>query len=192
MHQERTFRAAGITFNVVAKQGAGVLFRGADAGKDLLNDLLRLEKEPGVNITSQPEACSYLLIPAKPLIAPSFDALLSWTTQPVGIPRARLRVFPAAGCAICPRCSVSSASRAVSSTFRVSWFSSPPGPTKLTPRSLACGEQTLRKLLLIDDLSRHRIDHHPCHRGRGLRHGRLLSDQAGPHTPYFLQTQLNW
>jgi hypothetical protein len=32
-----------------------------------------------------------------------------------------------------PRCSVSSASSAVSSTFLVSWFSSPPGPTRLTP-----------------------------------------------------------
>lgn len=33
---------------------------------------------------------------------------------------------------------------------------------------LGLREQPLRKLLLIDDLSRHRIDHHPCHLGRGL------------------------
>jgi hypothetical protein len=32
---------------------------------------------------------------------------------------------------------------------------------------LGLREQPLRKLLLIDDLSRHRIDHHPCHPGRG-------------------------
>lgn len=53
---------------------------------------------------------------------------------------------------------------------------------------LGLRKQPLRKLLLIDDLSRHRIDHHPCHLGRGFRHGRLLSDQAGPHTPLFRQS----
>jgi hypothetical protein len=88
----------------------------------------------------------------------------------------------------CPRCSVSSASNAVSSTFLVSWFSSPPGH-QAHALLLGLREQPLRKFLLIDDLSRHRIDHHACHLGRGLRHGRLLSDQAGPHIPLFRQSQ---
>ena len=49
------------------------------------------------------------------------------------------------------------------------------------PLSLRLGEQLLGELLLINDLSRHRIDH-LGHLGRDS-HGHLLSDQAGPlHT----------
>jgi hypothetical protein len=33
---------------------------------------------------------------------------------------------------------------------------------------LGLSEQPLRKFLLVNDFSRHRIDHHPCHLGRGF------------------------
>ena len=44
---------------------------------------------------------------------------------------------PAGSCLSYPRCSLISASKAVSSTFLVNWFSSPLGPTRATPCSLA-------------------------------------------------------
>ena len=49
-------------------------------------------------------------------------------------------------------------------------------------------EQALRELFLIDDLSRHGINHRLVHHLGRVGHGRLLSDQARPHTPFFLQS----
>ena len=73
----------------------------------------------------------------------------------------------------------------------MSWFNNPPGPTRLTPLSPGLRQQTLGQVLLIDDLSRHGIDHLVFHHVGHVSHGRLLSDQARPHTPLIRQSLLN-
>ncbi|WP_423249585.1 IS3 family transposase, partial [Corynebacterium diphtheriae] len=49
-------------------------------------------------------------------------------------------------------------------------------------------QQALGEVFLIDDLSGHGIDHLVFQHVGHVRHGLLLSDQAGPHTPFFLQS----
>ena len=50
----------------------------------------------------------------------------------------------------------------------------------------AAHQQPLGEVLLIDDLSRHGIDHLLCPVCREVGYGRLLSDQAGPSHTVFL------
>ena len=71
----------------------------------------------------------------------------------------------------------------------MSWSNTPPGPTKLTPLSPGLHQQTLDQVLLIDDLSRHRINHLVFHHIGHVNHDRLLTDQAGPHTPLNRQSR---
>jgi hypothetical protein len=68
----------------------------------------------------------------------------------------------------------------------VSWFSSPPGPTRLTPCSLAWTSSHSARANRGDDLSRHRIDHRLCSFSREVSPGHLLSDQAEPSHTVFL------
>ncbi|MFF0988905.1 ester cyclase [Kocuria nitroreducens] len=51
---------------------------------------------------------------------------------------------------------------------------------------LGLGQQAFGEFLLIDDLSRHGIDHLLCPVSREVGHCRLLSDQAGPSHTVFL------
>ena len=101
---------------------------------------------------ADPAVCLWLRGPVADDLQWAYRQLLRvfsryFSTGPIsvstGFVRVPLRMFDPAGVppCRCPRCSVNSAFNAVSSTFFVSWFSSPPGPTRLTPCSLACASR---------------------------------------------------